>query len=406
MTRLLDLREQRELRTSEMRTLVETAETGNRDLSPEENARFGALKDETRALDERIARAETIAEMERRANATPVNGEFSRVSRAYSLGKALQESQAGRLTGREAEIHQELSRGRESRGVMVPVELLLGETRAQTVNNGPTGGFLVETQAAAVADRFRPALKVESLGATVLRGLTGFLDLPNLASSGSSQWIGEDGAPTRSAATFEKISMGPKTVSAEYKVSRRLLLQTGQSIEEILRRDLGFLLAQALDAAAINGSGVLDPLGVLKTSNVEKVTTAAALGDTASDLIAALELDDVSGSRGFVTNPAVANLARKIKDGNGLSIPLAQTFHNERVEVTTQIPSNIGVSADKSALIFGAWSELVIAYWSAVDIVVNPYHPDVASAGGALIHAFLDADVAVRHPAAFAYAEI
>jgi hypothetical protein len=49
---------------------------------------------------------------------------------------------------------------------------------------------------------------------------------------------------------------------------------------------------------------------------------------------------------------------------------------------------------------------LVIGYWSGVDILLNPYHSDVASKGGALLHAFLDADVAVRHIEAFAYSEI
>ncbi len=58
------------------------------------------------------------------------------------------------------------------------------------------------------------------------------------------------------------------------------------------------------------------------------------------------------------------------------------------------------------ALMYGVWSELYLGYWSAVDILINPYHPDVASNGGALLHAFLDADVAVRHPKAFAYAEM
>ncbi|MNY77940.1 hypothetical protein D3C86_2180050 [compost metagenome] len=70
------------------------------------------------------------------------------------------------------------------------------------------------------------------------------------------------------------------------------------------------------------------------------------------------------------------------------------------------MPANIGTGSDKSALIYGLWSELVVGYWSAVDILINPYHPDVASNGGALLHAFLDADVAVRHPEAFRYAEI
>lgn len=69
------------------------------------------------------------------------------------------------------------------------------------------------------------------------------------------------------------------------------------------------------------------------------------------------------------------------------------------------MPSNIGEDDDKLALIYGQWSELVIGYWSGVDILANPYHSDVASKGGLLLHAFLDADVAVREPRAFVKAE-
>jgi hypothetical protein len=38
--------------------------------------------------------------------------------------------------------------------------------------------------------------------------------------------------------------------------------------------------------------------------------------------------------------------------------------------------------------------------------LLNKFHSDVASKGGALLHAFLDANVAVRHPKAFVYTEI
>lgn len=72
--------------------------------------------------------------------------------------------------------------------------------------------------------------------------------------------------------------------------------------------------------------------------------------------------------------------------------------------MTTQVPATY--LTNKNALIYGQWSELVIGYWSGVDILVNPYHSDVASKGGVLIHAFLDADVAVRTPLAFAVAGI
>ena len=87
-------------------------------------------------------------------------------------------------------------------------------------------------------------------------------------------------------------------------------------------------------------------------------------------------------------------------------IPQAEIFHQVPAQFTNQVPDNIGAGSDKSALLYGLWSELVIGYWSGVDILLNPYHADVASKGGALLHAFLDADVAVRHVKAFAYAEI
>jgi HK97 family phage major capsid protein len=245
------------------------------------------------------------------------------------------------------------------------------------------------------------------MGATVMANLTGFLDLPNLASSGTATWVQENGNATRSAAGFEKVSMGPKTITGEYRLSRRLMLQSGASIEDLLRRDLGFILAQGLDLAAINGSGQnAQPLGILNTPGVEKETTETDFSDTTANLISALEIDDVTGTAAFLTNPTVMKATRKIKDNDDHVIPASELFHGQRVEVSTQVPTTIGSGGDKSALIYGQWGELVIGYWSAVDILLNPYHPDVASNGGALLHAFLDADVAVRHVEAFRYAEI
>lgn len=377
-------------------------------LTAEETADLDRLASELEALNGEERRARIFEAAERTAPGETVGGaDFGRELRAYSVAKAVQEATTGRLTGLEAEVHQELSRGREVRGVMVPTEMLLGERRDQTVGTAASGGLLVTTTQTGLVDRYRPALKVESMGATVLRGLSGFVDIPKFVGSGTAHWVAEKGEPTRSGVTFGKTSIGPKTVSGEYQLSRRIMLQSSASIEEIMRRDLGFILAQALDAAAINGTGSNNqPLGLLGTVGIDEIAASTDFSDTTSDLIAALELDDVTGTRAFLTNPTVMNAARKMKDADGHVIPLAELFHGEKVEVTTQVPKTLGTGGDKSALIFGAWSELVVGYWSAVDILVNPYHPDVASSGGSLIHAFLDADVAVRHTEAFAFAEI
>jgi HK97 family phage major capsid protein len=404
MRNLPALREKRAAKRDALKAIVTKAESDNRDLTAEETQAFDAGQAEIRTLDQQIQRAEFLAEDERRADADPVDGSGRpRELRNYSLARALQGSMTGKITGLEAEIHQDLSRGRETRGVMVPTEILM-EARALTTTTpaGGAGGQLVGTSIYPVRDHPRPRLIVEQMGATVLRNLTGNLSLPVLSESGTVGWIAEHANVTASDPKFAKTDMSPKTVGGQYELSRRMILQSAESIEDLLRRDLGQLLQGALDRAAIAGTGTANqPRGILNTVGVEAITLEDTLSDTAAEMIAALELDDLTGSRAFLTNPGVMKLARKTKDADGHTFSLAELFHGERIEQTTQVPNNLGTGTDENALIYGQWSELVIGYWSGVDILVNPYADSVASKGGVLIHAFLDADVAVRTPNAF-----
>ena len=407
MSKLRELQEKRAAKFAEAKSI---ADKGN-DVSEMEQTKFAELRNECDMLDKQIVDAKWLDEAERQQNAEPVGGaEMQHEMRNYSLAKATLEGMNGSLSGLEAEVHSELSMGREVRGVMVPTEILLGgqEERAlktTTPGAGP-GSNLIATDLASLTDRRRASLKIESMGATVMRGLTGNLDLPRLTGSGTANWVAEHGDASRSDAKFGKTSLSPKTVTAEYEVSRRMLLQSQTALEPLLRNDLSFLLAQQLDSAAIKGGEANEPTGILANNAVQSVAISGDFSDTTADMIAALELDDVTGTRAFLTNPTVMNTARKIKDGDGPVIPVSELFHNERVESSTQVPNDIGAGDDKNALIYGEWASLYLGYWSGIDILMNPYHSDVASKGGALMHAFLDADVVVRHPEGFRYAEM
>lgn len=384
MLNLHHLQETRAAKIAEMR-----AATGN-------SEQFDKLEAEVRALDKDIKRAATLAEFERQADAQP-DANVERELRSYSVSKAIREASAGTLTGIEREQHDELSKNREVRGVMIPTSMILGEQRAMLTTG--SAGNTVATNLGGLIDRLRPVLAVQGLGATVLTGLTGNLDLPRLTSGPTAHWVAEDGAPTASDATFDKVSLSPKTVAGEMYLSRRLTLQNGVALENVLRNDLAYILAQALDAAAIKGGGTNEPDGIL-TLIAENATSATDLSDIASDLMSALEIDDVSGTTGFLTNPAVAGIARKKKDAGGNLIGAAAAFHGEKVVTTNQVKAITG-TPDENPLIYGAWSNLVIGYWSGVDILANPYTD--ASKGGLRLHAFLDADVVVRHDEAFAW---
>lgn len=369
---------------------------GNGELAGEAATRFDALEVEVRDLDRQIARAKTLAEMERQGEAEP-DISLNRELRSYSVAKAIREAQGGTLTGVEAEMNEELGRGREVRGVMIPTCMILGETRAQTVGTATAGGHTVATNLGGLIDRLRPVLAVQGLGATIISGLTGNLDLPRLTSGPSASWIAEDGTSTESSAVFDKVTMRPKTVTGEMYLSRRLILQNSVALENVLRSDLAFVLAQALDKAAIAGTGASNqPTGII-TAITESSTASTELSDVAADLIADIELDDVSGTGGFFTNPALLAIARKIKDTTGRTISQGEIFHSQSVAASNQVAAISG----EQPLIYGVWSELILGYWSGVDILANPYSD--ANKGGLRLHAFLDADIAIRHNQAFAW---
>ncbi|WP_036283854.1 phage major capsid protein [Methylocystis sp. ATCC 49242] len=412
MHRLPDLMEKRTGLVAEMSGLVAKDLAGT--LGDEERARFETIDSDVKALDAKIDRARKVEAYERIADASPVTGgPGARDLRGYSVSRALRGSLGGRLDGLEGEMHAELSKGRETRGIMIPVSVLLGDRRAAETRALTTGGSAgalkgTDLMSEAFIDRLRPVMAVERLGATVLGGLAGNVDIPRLTGSATASWVAEDGASSRSDQTFDKVSLSPKTVAAETQFSRRLMLQSNPAIEGVVRNDLSTILATALDAAAIKGGGANEPVGVLATAGLQTVALgtngAAPTPDNMADLIALPRISNVSSPAAFLTNEKVRKVAMKAKDTTSAYYGIPQFFQNEPVAFSNSVPSNLtkGTGTNLSAVIYGAWSDLFIAYWSAVDVLVNPYHQDVASKGGVLVHAFLDADIAPRHPESFA----
>ncbi|MGG3811476.1 phage major capsid protein [Methylorubrum rhodesianum] len=418
--RIHELREQKANRVAEMRGLVNKAEGEKRDLNEQERSRFDTLKGEVSGLETRIGQAETLAAFERGADAEPVTGHggMADLEARYSLGRAVAEFlETGRLTGAEGEyareIHRESRSGGRANSFAAPVSAFLGgEQRyigTQTPAAGP-GGNLVPTHLGPLIDRPRPMLQVQRLGATVLTGLTANLDLPRLKTSGNVGWVNEHQEGPQTDPTFDKVEMGPHTVTGSYEMSRRMMLQAPQ-VEQILRQDIGWQLAQALDLSALYGLGTGGmPHGIRGVAGVEKITfgagrTSQAWIDATASMIGAIDAANITGGTGFLTSPQVRGAALKLTTADGMPIGVPTLFHNERVEFSTQVPANGGASTDLSAIFYGSWSDLIIGYWSSVDIVLNPYADSVAKKGGALLSAFLDADVALRHPESFAWAD-
>ena len=170
--------------------------------------------------------------------------------------------------------------------------------------------------------------------------------------------------------------------------------------------------------ACIAGSGSSNqPTGILSTSGVISVvggTNGATITyDHLADLIAAVAQDSADvGRTGFLTNNKVLTKLLKTKDsdGNYLLGPGSMvagspaTLWGRRCEVSEQVPSNLtkgSASGTASAVIFGNWSDLIIAQWGALDILVNPYGSSYA-AGNVELRAMQTIDLGVRNAESFA----
>jgi len=309
--------------------------------------------------------------------------------------------------------------GKDARGMIVPLDVMargMFEGMAQrdlSVGTDSAGGHLVGTEhmASMFVELLRNRSMVANLGALVLPGLVGNVDIPTQTGGTAFYWVDEAGGTTESDATFGQVLLTPKTISGRMDVSRRLMMQSAPGIEALLRGDMIAGIGVGIDAAAINGSGASgQPLGILNATgigdvpggtnglaptwpNVVGLETEVAVDNADMGNLAYLTTAQARGK--MKTTEKAANTARFImEDGEVNGFP-AFTSQN--------VPSNLvkGTSgAICSAAIFGNFADLIIGMWGGVDIKVD--ETTLGDSGGTVIRVFQDVDVGLRHVESFA----
>jgi HK97 family phage major capsid protein len=419
------LKETRGVKVDAMRAILAKAEAEKRDLTEAEQSAFDAGRAEIEKLEKEIRNAEFLSEYERRANGEPIatNGDkhFDMECREFSLRKAIAAGCPGINVdcAREREISQELERrhGVKAAGIMVPTTVFEKRVVTTGLPGGGPGGTIIsmDYRPDMFIDRLREALVIQRMGARVLNGLVGNVGIPSLTASATGAWVAENTALSASDPQFGFVTMTPKHVGALTEVSRNMVLQSSPDIEQILRDDFASLIARAIDSAAIKGGGANEPTGVLSASGVTEVPGGTnGLAPSYANvlaLVSTLANANVSGT-GFVTNTkVVAKLATVLKSTADtssnfiLESPGEGALAGFPMGVSNLVPSNLvkgSSGAVCSALIFGAWSDLLLGYWSAFDLLVNPYESTAYTKGNIQVRAMATADVQLRHVESFA----
>ena len=349
--------------------------------------------------------------------------------RSYSLGRMIRAQATGdwREAGFEREMNDEITRKvkREAEGVYVPDFVWQQRGPLSTAATGATGSEVVFDDFVPTehrGDMFIEALRAKqvlgNLGATYMGGLTGRIKLPKLASGATAGFVEELGDVSDGAGTDGGVTLQPRTMGAFVEISRLLMMESVPAIETIIRNDLLASAADAIEKHAIQGSGSSgQPTGILNTSGINDLdisadTDVAALTwQDIIDLVKLVEEDNgiVNGdAAGFLSNPKVkAKLASTVKVGSTDSVMLLNdpwnNLYGYPVEFTGNVPSNLNPGdggTDASALIFGDFSQLMIAQFGAPSILVNPFAGD--KAGTIRLTLLGEVDVGVRNAVSFA----
>jgi HK97 family phage major capsid protein len=301
--------------------------------------------------------------------------------------------------------------GKSSRGLFVPFEV---QKRDLLVGTASAGGNTVATDllASSFIDILRNAMVINGLGARMMTGLVGQIAIPKQTGSATHFWVAENSAPTESQQAFGQVTMTPKTVGAFTDISRRLILQSSISVENLVQQDLATVLGLAVQQAAINGSGASNqPTGILTTAGIGSVAGGTnGLAPTWAHIIAletaiAVANADV-GTMGYLTNARMrGRLKSTEKFGSSNGSPIWDggntPLNGYAAAVTNAVPSNgtKGTGTNLSSIIFGNFADLMIGMWGSLDLMVDPYTG--STAGTIRVVALQDVDVAVRNVESF-----
>ena len=404
---LANIREQRTAKVAEARQLVDVATAENRQLTADEAARFDAIKAEITGLDAAEQRQSFLDTAERRATGSIVTGTgdtLAGLESRVSLLSVLRAGMEGRaLTGPEAEVHAEMERrhGKAKHGgILVPLSAL--ERRAPNTTAPAPELVGTDHRADQYIGPLRDSILVQRLGVRTLSGLVGNVSIPKAGAGLTAGWVAEGSALNESDMDFESVTLTPRHVGGITEMSRQLIQQSAPAIEGLVRDDLSFAVAAAIDAAIIAGTGASgQPLGILgrtgSNGEVQGDSLPASWGDIL-DIEQMLAGVNVTPT-GWYTSPDVLTALRKI-----LKAPAAGSDFIATASSIGDLPAAASNAAPANTAILGDWSQVLLGQWGAVELLVNPYAEVPYRRGGVLVRAFSTIDVAFRHEKAFVVA--
>lgn len=341
-----------------MRTILNTAEAENRDLTDGERAEYEAAESRQAQIVNLLKRGETLKNLETDLEA--ISNSATRLRPAQPGVASNFRNSADYISSFDVYARRGLN-GCDSRVL-----------NALTVGTNSEGGYIVPTEfettlLAALQDinEIRQYANVIQTGST--------RDIPVESSLGTAAWTAESAAYTESNAAFSQVVLGAHKAATIIKVSEELLQDAFFNVESYLAVNFGKRFGLLEEAAFVNGDGSGKPTGIVPGSSLG-VSAAGAAAITANELIDLYHALGRPYRRNAVWMMAdsTAKLIRKLVDGNsqylwqpGLVAGQPDTLLGRPVVVSTAMPA---ATTGLKSIVFGDMSYYTIADRSGVAV--------------------------------------
>lgn len=404
------LKEDRAAEFAKCEAILTKTTAEKRSRNDQEKTEWEASQKKIKDFDEEIRAMEALLEQRNQAakdkginilDKEKMGDDMAKVSRRYSIAKALRETRTTGLTGVEKEMDAEgvaESRGLpvspdagDKLGFSIPSSLFaIGKRQQRALTIGTEGADIMQTDLASqIIPILAPNPVVAGLGANIITGLTGDFQYTRHNGAASMTWQGETTALTSSTPTFDNVKLSPNSLGGYIEISDRSLVQANFGIEAWVRSELERAFGLKLDLTALSGSGSgSEPTGIANTASIGSVSFGPTVGGAPTwakilEFISALEAADADmGSIAFLSTPqAKAKMMSTPKqssgvEGNFILGEAGNLLAGYKFVASNQCRHTLTEGASGNVLsemFFANWRDLFIGQFGAVNILINPY---------------------------------
>ena len=375
-----------------------------------QNARFaevvGKIDDLTKSIElkERAAEQLKARAVAGEAVSKGEEKEISQLKKRFSITESVRDLMDGKgLSGVAMEMKTEAARqGHPGQGIVIPANFQrAGGADDFQAGSGDGAGF-VATEVGAFIEGLTAPLEVEAWGTQVLRGLSGNVQFPRESVKATATAEGEVDDDANSGMEMDELTLSPKRYANTTKFSKQLMYQATGDVEAIIANALRRGHERKVLSDIFTGSaGITGITGIAGVNDIAAADTADYAAIVAALEAAVLADHGLTPNARFVLSPSAYDYISKAVNVTGVSALIDNMNNTIKGYTYHKTPYLADASSGVGQAVFGDWANAVLAFFGAIDIVVDPYSAKNTAQVEITMNQFIDFNL--TQPAAFAF---